>query len=135
MGNLILCMQDPPAGDHIPTGFRRTHYYRERQYHHRGWYTIPLDYKLTQVWRAGFRGESSLGRHMGLQEAHLMVGVGEADFRLHRLEGAYGTEILKSDNAWELVNWSTYAASGWKILKFVLLVPAIAGVRHDECFY
>jgi hypothetical protein len=135
MGNLILGMQDPPVGDHIPTRLRHTRYCKERQYHHRGWHTIPLDYKLTQVWLAEFRGESSLGRHMGFQEAHLVVGVGEVDFRLHRLEGAYGTEILKSDNVWKLVNWSTYAASRWKILEFVLLVSAIAGVRHDENFY
>jgi hypothetical protein len=72
---------------------------------------------------------------MGSQEGHLIVDGGEVDFHPHRLEVAYGTKILKSDDERELMGWTTYAASWGKVLQLVLLVPSITWEGHDEWLY
>jgi hypothetical protein len=57
---------------------------------------------------------------------------GEANFRPRHLEEVGDTGILILDFERELMSRTTYAASWREILQLVLLVPAIAGVRHDE---
>lgn len=79
--------------------------------------------------------ECSLGCHRGWREGRSFVDGGEVDFRPHRLEAVGDTGILTLDAERELMGRTTYAASWWKILQFVLLVPAIAGVCHDESSY
>jgi hypothetical protein len=91
--------QDPPAGGHIPLQLRHIRYYKKESHHYRGQRKIPLGYKLTRVWLAGYRGEFSLGRQRDWH--HWVVRVVEVCCRLRLLAVAYGTEILKLDKAWE----------------------------------
>jgi hypothetical protein len=102
MGNLIFDMHYPLAGDHM-LRLRHIRCCMEVQYPQQGGRKIPLDYNLTRVWLAGYHGEFSLGRRRGPQTAHLVVGVEVVYFRLRRHdEGGCGTEILRSENEWEV---------------------------------